>query len=376
MTDRPTLEADLIRHQKSGDFAAQAETLMALAEIAYEEQECNIAQGLYGQAWAAYQKAGNKQGEADATKRIAQTLSKIFWSDDDFFPNFELSDIEIMYDGALALYKEIDNKYGQADIHMLRGNDVENTDEARQDAVKEAIECYKDLGDSKKQADALMLYVGIDYLPNDEYAFLVGQALFLYQKINDIQGEANAYHRLGLHASWEKRYEDAQILFEMALTRFSLVNDEEGLAWIYMRLLSVVEATQDYPTYLQKAQTVIQQLKRLTLSVKDNQWGRLWNAIRLQALKNSDFHTARLMFQYDISLYVNLNDIYGVCLMYWNWGDTEYYRADRREMGIALCQRAVTLMQHYHHYNLEDFQQQIDQMRLALVSSQNPPNNP
>ncbi|GEM_PF-3500173 len=28
IVSRPTLEADLIRHQHSGDFAAQAETLM------------------------------------------------------------------------------------------------------------------------------------------------------------------------------------------------------------------------------------------------------------------------------------------------------------------------------------------------------------
>ena len=70
-----TLEADLLRHQQSGDFAMQAETLLRLAQLAEEDNADSLAQGLYGQAWTAAQQSGHIDDSIQAMRGIGRVMT-------------------------------------------------------------------------------------------------------------------------------------------------------------------------------------------------------------------------------------------------------------------------------------------------------------
>jgi hypothetical protein len=82
MTDPHMLHTDLIRHQETGNFASQADVLMALAHLAHEDEAYSLAQGLYGQAWAAYEQADDKRGMAKTILRLTEIMRHFAWRDD------------------------------------------------------------------------------------------------------------------------------------------------------------------------------------------------------------------------------------------------------------------------------------------------------
>src|SRR5690606_23299651 len=129
----------------------QAETLFALAEIAAEtageDMSFHLVQGLYGQAWAASEKAGDISGQARAVREIAESMSREFWNHEDDMPlEFDLTHINLMRQLAQILYIEAGDLRGQGEMYVIIAQASRDRDN-EQKALQQALEVFEDVGD-------------------------------------------------------------------------------------------------------------------------------------------------------------------------------------------------------------------------------------
>lgn len=201
LPSRHDLEADLLRHQAAGDFAAQAETLMQLAQIAAIEEEFSIAQGLYGQAWAAYEQVGDTANMALILYRLSNNLSKALFEAGRWpMLDFDRDAVNAFYLMAADYYAELGYVEQQAMVYSTMGveADDESSDiDAARYAYEKALPLYEMTNNSLAQAN-ILLRLGETYIVGDpEHIYFVTRALKLYQQIEHKEGEERALWSLG-----------------------------------------------------------------------------------------------------------------------------------------------------------------------------------
>jgi hypothetical protein len=366
MTDRPTLEADLIRYQQNGDFAAQAETLVALGEIAYEEQEYNIAQALYAQAWAAYEKASDKQGVAKAAQRAMSAMWH-FWREDpnDFSHADDRMPIIRMHELALALNIESGNTRGQADIYQIMGiSHFYNLDVTRK-ALSHALECYRLLGDMVEQAE-IYSYLARAYDYGDDYRFNMEQALRLYEQTGNKEQAAYKYMQLAELDEDDKNYVKARNGLETAIRLLRETQNDSGVIAGIKQLCKLILIVDGYPVYLHYFRETFQRLRQEITSRRE--LFSLLHTLPYTAARNRDFDTARYAFQQVIAYAASCQEDKDQGHLYWDWGYMEYYEVGSKQMGFALCQRAMMLLQIYSP-GTTAHRKQFARMRHHLYSS-------
>ncbi|MBD0370448.1 MAG: tetratricopeptide repeat protein [Pyrinomonadaceae bacterium] len=218
-------------------------------------------------ALAIYEKLGNKRGQAQAYRGLA--------------------DLELKRDGvkarenynkALKLAQEVKNQLGGADIDELIENElgeadtlaglgdlegrVGNTTQAL-DYYNRALAIYKRRGSTEGQGD---VYRGLGDLERylnklDEADTDYQQALGLYQFIGDLGGQADAYRGLGELGSVQVKEDKinegiAKQYFKQALELYEKIKEQNGQAEIYNLLgeldsaLSAEAAQKNYETAL------------------------------------------------------------------------------------------------------------------------------
>lgn len=343
MTDRPTLEADLERYRQSGDFAVQAETLFALGEIAKREEEYSLAQGLYGQAWAAYEQLGDKQGVAKAAQRTMSAMWH-FWREDpnDFSHANERMRVIRMNELALVLNSDAGNTRGQADIYKIVGiSHFYNLDVTRQ-ALNHALECYRLLGDMVEQAE-IYSYLARAYDYGDDYRFNMEQALRLYEQIGNKESAAYKYMLLAELDEDDKNYVKARNGLETAITLFREAQDDGGIISAIKQLCKLILIMEGYTAYLLYFRETFQRLRQEITSTRE--LFSLLRTLPYAASRNRDFDTARYAFQQVIAYAASCEEEENQAHLYWGWGYMEYYEVGSKHMGFALCQRAMMLLQ-------------------------------
>jgi hypothetical protein len=365
MTNRRTLEADLIRYRQSGDFAAQAATLFALAEFASEEEEYRLAQALYGQAWAAYEQTGDTSGQARAVREIAESMSSEFWNqEDDMILEFNLIEVNLMRQLAQVLYIQAGDVRGQADMHLIIGQATRDRD-TQQKALQEALEIYETLEDIAQQAKVLSMLADEHSDDRAEYRSYLERAFKLYMQIGDQRSAGRLCSALAELDYYEKNYAVARAAFLTAQALFREVRESVGLMDAIVRLGALILEADDYPAYVTYYHKTLRSLDHEP--VDKCAMISFWHQVPKIAGKHQDFETARYAYQQAIVCATARREPQEQSDLYWRWGYMEYYEAGRKAMGFALCQWAMTLFQTYapgstHH------RKQFAKMRREIVS--------
>jgi tetratricopeptide (TPR) repeat protein len=365
MKDRSPLEADLRRYRQNGDFAAQAVTLFILAEIAYEEQEYNIAQGLYAQAWAAYEQVGDTLSVAKAAQRTISAMWH-FWREDpnDFSHADDRMNVIRMHELALALNIEAGNIHGQADIYMIMGTSHFYNQDITRQTLNHALACYRVLEDLANQAE-IYSHLARVYDFGDDYRFNLEQALKLYEQIGNKEQAAYKYTELADLDQNDNDYIKARKGLETAITLYRETQYDHGIIYATKKLCKFILIVDGYPAYLHYFRETFQKLRQEVTNTREL-FSLLWT-LPYAASKNRDFDTARYAFQQVIAYAASCEEEENQGHLYWDWGYMEYYEVGSKQMGFALCQRAMMLLQIYSP-GTTAHRKQFSKMRHHLYS--------
>lgn len=142
------LQLKLDQARQTGDAATEATLLLQLGDLARDELEYEIAQGLYAQAWDVYEKLRDLRGQAQALT----CLAPIHY----FLSRRDLA--QMYFEQAVALCEQVGDLEGAADIlHKLA--DLQHghpPDYAAQSGYyKRAIAHYETLNQPLKSADVI-----------------------------------------------------------------------------------------------------------------------------------------------------------------------------------------------------------------------------
>ncbi len=129
------------------------------------------------------------------------------------------------------------------------------------EALREAVELYRRLPDSKADLTASLFNLSISYFWQTDYAQATAdliEAQTLYREVGDVQGEANCIKNLGDialqrsdHAAAAARYEQALSLFREVGSVLGEANCIRGLGDITLQRSDYAAATQHYERALE-----------------------------------------------------------------------------------------------------------------------------
>jgi tetratricopeptide (TPR) repeat protein len=410
---RADLEADLALARQDSDFAAEAACLVALGDIAKENEEYDLAQGLYGQAWASYEKAGDQSKTVQAILSLTDVYARLAWDEENFEAAFFA---RCFCDQALRIAEQAQDYAAQGRTMKIKADlirfDVAER-EIKQSIYEHALKLCKQGGDLEGQANAIMQLGIIQMEPGtyEQAKILFSSALNLYQQAYCNEGAASALVRLGEVAGCQQRtltkknyytsalkiYEQldqplkvAEMLgelgqlvrvyekdYELALSyhkQEALLYDQHSEDPVgYENALSsighVYEAAKNYEEaqiYYTKELALCDETDTLLLA------SRLFALARVYAAMD-DINTGRQYAQQAIK--TSGDNPHRDHLFYriwdrWLWGKIEY-QTGYHETGRALCQEAITLAEEipFGRHILDVWQQD-----LAAMNCPTPPN--
>jgi tetratricopeptide (TPR) repeat protein len=350
---RLTLEDDLIRHQQALDFAAQAETLFALAARAVEEEEYTLAHGLYGQAGEASQQAGDPIGVTRALSGIGNLLART--SQD------QGVEIDLWNEMVLTMALAIKDRQSQAETYLaMNRRDVRWN--WRQISRLLAFACYDILGPVPPDIDTPkdLSEHHVFYMRRGEH--LRDEALARYQAIGDIEAEAHILLAFGECELWAKQYDEARADLARARHLFQEMGAKNRLKQVLLRLMRLAHRTEDYALYRDcHTQALAIASPRNTPEVLT-----LLLDLSTMAADYYDWPTAREAYQRAAVVTTALNEPQRQCRIYWQWGQMEF-KANHRVMGEALCQWSIALVQKYDPDQVGNYQRELKLIRIREI---------
>ena len=173
--NRSTLESNLATAQQNGDAAAQAQCLMALAQIAHDEKEYALSQALYAQARDASDRAQDKKGKAEALIALAQSLISGDLSEQRTACTY--------FAEALALYEQLGDQDEQIKLFIALGYAYWRLDEneIRIPLYQKALALLEQYKDPTLQS-AYSIELGGSMYGHPDFAPLYEKALHLHQQ--------------------------------------------------------------------------------------------------------------------------------------------------------------------------------------------------
>jgi tetratricopeptide (TPR) repeat protein len=189
-----------------------ARMVSTMAKISYRLGQTQQARALYSEALAIYREVGDRPGEADTLLQLGNA----------FCDTWKIKQMQAFYDEARCIYRELGNRAGEAAVLIAEGE----------------------------------MYLSLDSgLPNPK---IYGEALAIYRELGDRVGEANALYNVaaGLQGSGSKQR--ALELFTEALAiqrevgnRVGEASALEDLAGLYRQLQHYAEALAAYDAFVQ-----------------------------------------------------------------------------------------------------------------------------
>jgi tetratricopeptide (TPR) repeat protein len=160
------------------------------------------------------------------------------------------SDALTLHMAAASAARRLGDRRGQADAlarQSIRGLSGDIPGAA--DALSQALDLYRDLGDRSGEAQALTELGAIRRLQGDYAgaAALTGSALDIFQDLGDRHGQATALHNLGVMERVTGNYPAAAALQQRSLDISLEVGDQQGQAASLSNLGMLRYLTDDFP---------------------------------------------------------------------------------------------------------------------------------
>jgi tetratricopeptide (TPR) repeat protein len=382
---RADLEADLALARQNSDFVTEAACLMALGDIAKESEEYNLAQGLYGQAWAAYEKAGDQSKTVQAILALTDVYARLAWDEENFEAAFlarcfcdeafkvaeqaqdyagqgrawkvkadlmghvfeEQAIKQSTYEHALKLCEQGEDLEGQADVLMELGfiyrHDHDDNTQAKA-LFSHAIHLYHQAHLYEQEARSLSRLADLVTPQHDMVAKrnYYKQALKLYEQLNQPLKIAEMLGELGRLASDEKDYDLALAYHKQELALYDRYSeDANGYEGALFHIGHVYEAAKNYEEahfYYRKQLALCDEKDTFIFA------DRLYALGHVYALMGN-ISTGRQYAMQAIMVGDNNphnDDLFNRILMRWQWGKLEY-EAGCHETACALCCEAYVL---------------------------------
>lgn len=416
---RANIEADLTLARQNSDFATEAACLIALGDMAKENEEYNLAQGLYGQAWAAYEKVGDHRQTVQAILSLTDVFIRLSWDE----VNFEAAFLApILCNRALKVAEEAQDFAVQGRVWKVKADlisfDFENR-EIKQATYEHALKLCELGCDVVGQADAMM-QLGIGYLMErqaDSYQQAEARfsnALHLYRKADCREGEASALVRLAEVSGSLKDITAKKSYYKQALKLYQQLEQPLEVAKILDELGEIGLREKDYDLAIQYHKkelalcdrygedligytSALFSLARVYQAAKNYEEARFYYAkelalcnvtdtmvlaSRLFALGRvyalmGDTNTGRQYAQQAIKTSDDnpQRDELDYYLWYrWEWGKIEY-EAGYQEAGCALCYEAYKFAEDipFGRQFLDKLQQELAAMNCPTPSDSETP---
>lgn len=366
---RSQLIDNLERYQQSGDFAAQTETLFALAKIARQEEEYSLAQALYAQAYTASEQSANPDGMAVAAHGIADltanwdvwaNLESLWWlANEDTTLELNRAQLWMLYEMALGLYIGVQNIRGQAQIYFSLGYlaDAFNDFVAGQNAFILSTACYEAGGSTELRLTSSTLSERYS-LHSAANRTMIERCLNLYRSAGHHELEGKIAITLADTALWAKDYATAHHYYSYACDIFVALQDHSLIQHILSRIARIAHRANDYALYRQYHAQALLWTKPQTA-----EFLTLWLELATIASDHRDLATARTAYQSAAAAAVAMGEPYRQCRIYWQWGVMEY-KACHLAMGEGLCSWSIALVQHYDPDQVSNYQRELRQIRM------------
>jgi tetratricopeptide (TPR) repeat protein len=212
---------------KSSDFAELASAFSDLAEVHIFQNEFVVAQGFYKQALESYQRAEDRQGEADTLKAIGDALKRTYQS---------TAALE-NYQQAIEIYRQVGDRLGEANTLKAIGDVQQFLDQrtAALENYQQAIEIYRQVGDRLGEANTLKAIGDVQQFLDQRTAALENyqQAIEIYRQVGARLGEANVLKELGALCAAENDHEQALIYYQQRAEINQQIQDIYGAAYTY-----------------------------------------------------------------------------------------------------------------------------------------------
>jgi tetratricopeptide (TPR) repeat protein len=256
-TRRLLLTAAYQAAERSGYRLGQANTLKALGDVAYMQDEYAAARGYYDRALPVYEQIGARLGQANTLKALGDVA----------YMQDEYAAARGYYDRALPVYEQIGARLGQANTLKALGDVAYMQDEyaAARGYYDRALPVYEQIGDRLGQANTLKA-LGDVALRENEYAAARGyydRALPVYEQIGDRLGQANTLKALGDVALRENEYAAARGYYDRALPVYEQIGARLGQANTLKALGDVAYMQDEYAAargYYDRALPVYEQI--------------------------------------------------------------------------------------------------------------------
>lgn len=236
---RSTAAAEILRaslrHMKH-----PALMLARLADLEVRQGNPEESLGFHVQALHLYEEAGDVLGMANTLQSLGNLELHL--------GAFDEARERLAY--ALRMFLQADDRQGQANTHRSLA-ELERRS-GRQGAAHEQYECahslYEQQGDSLGQANALygmgLLQIERD---RDRARVLLEQALAIFVRVHDLQGQGNVQQSLGDVARSTGHPREALPLYRSALDLYSLCGHLAGEAYVQAEIARCHAALNDAP---------------------------------------------------------------------------------------------------------------------------------
>lgn len=303
----------------------------------------SLAQAWYAKAWAAYEQAGDWSNAAEIICGLASLLDE----------EADQTQIQALYQQALALYTRAGNLAGQAAVHLRRADAALNMDDAVvSSAYEQAITLYAALNDQRSQLDAILrLCKDILSVQEESYGAWLLRALHLSQQIGDRHSEAECYVLMGRGCEYrhDKQPIAAHANYREALRLYaSIAAHADALTTLQTLIRLCRDVTTDYTAYQAERASYRAAIQHHLSYIKSPKYWRIiihldWEGLAERAIAAGDVSAARYAWQQAAVEQAGFAPMpFNVGEVYWRWGQMEY-QARNRAMGLAICRWGLAL---------------------------------
>lgn len=318
------------------DQMGQANTLRALGDVAFVQNDYAPARNYYERALALYQRIGARFGQANTLQAlggVARTENA-----------FELACS--YYDRALSLHEQIDDWLGQANTLKAIGDIAlaRNADERARSLYNQALTLYKQINDRFGQANTLSALGDIARRRNayEQARILYYQALTIYERIGTRLGQANILLALGDVAYILDEDEQARRLYHKALTLYKQIDDRFGQASTLQALGDMARMRNEFD--------MARSLYHQALTLHEQIVNELGQANALKGLGDvarmqQCYELARNLYNRALSLYERIGARLGHAHTLKAMGDVEH-KQNAYESALTFYEQALTFYKH------------------------------
>jgi tetratricopeptide (TPR) repeat protein len=249
-TARTLFERAVELYQQVGGVVGEANSILSLGDVAYEQSDYDTARTHYEQALQLYQQIGGVLGEANSTRGLGDVA----------YDQFDYDTARTHYEQALQLYQQIGSVLGEANIIQRLANiaGVKSDYDTARTHYEQALQVYRQVGSVLGEANSIdrLGDIAREQSDYDTARTHYEQALQLYQQVGSVQGEANSTRGLGDVAREQSDYDTARTHYERALALYQLIPEPYSIGIAHRNLAGLADSASERREHVDAAQRV------------------------------------------------------------------------------------------------------------------------